>query len=163
VPAWIRIYTPMVCHRNTYSFLSVRKDNVTMESLYHKQCLTQCTRAFAQHLDGWHYERVTCITCTIWTPWDKLNIFFRCILKEIRCFRLSILTRFHRLTHLIRFHGYDGTESKYKGMNILHVEVVGCHGIWHRVISQYLLEDTKKQIPNILNKPVWTEYSKHTA
>ena len=40
--------------------------------------------------------------------------------------------------HLIRLHGDDGTEGKDERVDVLHVEVVRCHGIGHRVIGQTL-------------------------
>ena len=36
-------------------------------------------------------------------------------------------------------HGDDGTEGKDEGMDVLHVEVVGCHGIRDRVVGQTLV------------------------
>ena len=43
-------------NQSTHSFLFVWEDNVSMESLYHKQHLTQCTRPFSQHLIWLHRD-----------------------------------------------------------------------------------------------------------
>lgn len=39
---------------------------------------------------------------------------------------------------LVRFHRDDGTEGKYEGMDVLHVEIVRGHGVRHGVISHAL-------------------------
>ena len=40
--------------------------------------------------------------------------------------------------YLVRLHGNDRAESKDERVDILHVKVVGCHGIGYRVIGQPL-------------------------
>ena len=40
--------------------------------------------------------------------------------------------------HLVWLHRDDRAKGKDERMNVLHVEVVGCHGVGHRVISQPL-------------------------
>lgn len=41
-------------------------------------------------------------------------------------------------SYLIRLHRNNRTESKYKGVNILHVQIVRSYCIRHRVISKHL-------------------------
>ena len=45
---------------------------------------------------------------------------------------------------LIRLHGYDGTEGKDEGVDILHVEVVGCHGIGDGIVGEALRKKDMK-------------------
>ena len=39
---------------------------------------------------------------------------------------------------LIRLHGDDGTQGKDERVDILHVEVVGCHSVRHRIVGEAL-------------------------
>ena len=41
--------------------------------------------------------------------------------------------------HLVRFHGDDGAQGEDERVDVLHVQVVGCHGIGDGVIGQPLV------------------------
>ena len=80
-------FTALQCAM-THSFLFVGEYDVSMEGLYHEQCLTESPRALPQYL--------------VW------------------------------------LHGDDGAKGKDERVDVLHVEVVGCHGVRHGVIGQTL-------------------------
>lgn len=55
--------------------------------------------------------------------------------------------------YLIRLHRNDGAQGKYKGMDILHVQIVCSYCIWHRVVSQNLSEKKEQHTGPIKTKP----------
>ena len=48
--------------------------------------------------------------------------------------------------YLVWLHGDDGAQGKDEGVDILHVQVVGCHGVRDRVVGKTLDGSTRTSI-----------------